>query len=107
VIAEAELAEGQTLAVEIDGRAVLVCRSGGQVHAVDDLCPHAGARLSRGRTARGVVSCPLHGARFDLATGACLSVQMGLAAVVRHKARVADGRIEVSLSHQPVTPPLT
>jgi phenylpropionate dioxygenase-like ring-hydroxylating dioxygenase large terminal subunit len=38
----------------------------GQVAAVDDICPHRGARLSEGHCHfRGTVSCPYHGWTFD------------------------------------------
>jgi 3-phenylpropionate/trans-cinnamate dioxygenase ferredoxin subunit len=106
-MAEPALAEGQAVAVEIEGRPVVICRSGQRIFAIDNLCSHSGSRLAEGRIAKGVLSCPLHGAKFDLATGACLSVQMGLADVVTHEVRVADGRIEVALSARPMTKPLT
>jgi 3-phenylpropionate/trans-cinnamate dioxygenase ferredoxin subunit len=93
--------------VAIEGRAVMLCRSGGELYALDDLCPHSGARLALGSLAGRIVACPLHGARFDLATGACLSPRMGLAAVVAHEVRVVDGWIEVALSETPATAPLT
>jgi nitrite reductase/ring-hydroxylating ferredoxin subunit len=49
---------------------VLVCRVEGALHAVDDRCTHAMAPLSAGRLRGGKVMCPLHGASFDVATGA-------------------------------------
>lgn len=44
---------------------------GGQILAVEDRCPHAGAVLSRGPLSLddGVVTCPEHGSRFDTRTG--------------------------------------
>ncbi len=80
VMAEAHLAEGQAVTMDVDGRPVAVCRSEGRLYAFDNLCPHSGARLGLGRVAKGVVSCPLHGAKFELASGRCLSVAMGLQA---------------------------
>jgi nitrite reductase/ring-hydroxylating ferredoxin subunit len=63
------LADGQVTGVEVDGRKVLLHRSGDQVHALDDLCSHAGALLSRGPVVGCAVECPLHGSRFDLRDG--------------------------------------
>lgn len=37
--------------------------------AAGDTCPHAGARLSEGELSEGVITCPRHGSRFELATG--------------------------------------
>ena len=107
VMADRDLAEGQTVTMRVEGRPIAISRSGGRLFAFDDLCPHSGARLGLGRMAKGVVSCPLHGARFDLATGACLSLPMRLPAVVTHKVGVAHGVIEVELSSTPMTEPQT
>lgn len=41
----------------------------GRLHAVQDLCPHAGAVLSEGELEGPVVTCPRHGSRFDVRTG--------------------------------------
>jgi hypothetical protein len=42
---------------------------GGEVHAVDNRCPHMGFPLHRGSVADGVLTCHWHHARFDLCTG--------------------------------------
>jgi nitrite reductase/ring-hydroxylating ferredoxin subunit len=46
---------------------------GEQVYALDDVCTHELALLSQGFVEGGAVECPLHGARFDIATGRCLA----------------------------------
>lgn len=99
--------EGQGLAVEVEGRPIALFLWEGEVFALDNLCPHSGARLAVGRIARGVLSCPLHGARFELASGQCRTPQMGLGCVVTHEVRVSDGYVEVALAAAPMTEPLT
>lgn len=68
-IAEEDLPEDTPVGVEVDGRKVLLHRSNGELHAIDDLCTHAGALLSRGQVTDCVVECPLHASRFDLRDG--------------------------------------
>lgn len=68
-IAAAELPDGAMTGVEVEGRAVLLYRHGADVHALDNTCSHAGGVLSRGEVDHCVVTCPLHGARFDLIDG--------------------------------------
>jgi nitrite reductase/ring-hydroxylating ferredoxin subunit/uncharacterized membrane protein len=68
-VEESELPDGTTTGVVVEGRQVLLHRDGDQVHALDDLCSHAGALLSRGAVAGCVVTCPLHESRFDLRDG--------------------------------------
>ncbi|HWA66581.1 MAG TPA: non-heme iron oxygenase ferredoxin subunit [Mycobacteriales bacterium] len=64
-----ELAEDSAKAVEIDGVAVCLARSQGEVTALLDECSHAEVALSDGEVADGTVECWLHGSRFDLRTG--------------------------------------
>ena len=63
--------EGEPKAVKIEGakNSILVVRHGGQLHAVGNKCPHAGAALNTGVFSCGRIVCPLHGASFDVATG--------------------------------------
>lgn len=66
-------AEGQARGVEIaPGRRLLVARVGGRLHALDDVCNHAGCLLSRGRIEGGTVVCPCHYMTFDLRDGRLL-----------------------------------
>ncbi|MDN5747171.1 MAG: non-heme iron oxygenase ferredoxin subunit [Pseudonocardia sp.] len=68
-LAEAELPDDTAVGVEVEGRKVLLHRSDGELHALDDVCSHAGGLLSRGEVADCVVTCPLHESRFDLRDG--------------------------------------
>ena len=47
-------------------RSVLLVRIQGEIRAFDGMCPHAGGPLARGDVIGTVLTCPLHGWRFDL-----------------------------------------
>lgn len=57
-------------ALDLGGEKVLLCNSGGQHFAIRNQCTHQDASLEKGRVRNGYVSCPLHGVRFNLETGA-------------------------------------
>ena len=100
------LPEGGALAVEIDGRQVVLFRSGGDIFALDNLCPHAGSRLEHGRLAGGQITCPLHGAKFDLTDGYCRNPKVGGARpIITHQVKVVEGQIEITLCELPTTAP--
>jgi nitrite reductase/ring-hydroxylating ferredoxin subunit len=82
------------LAAQIAGWQVLVLRDeSGMWHALNDRCTHQAALLSGGRVRRGALMCPLHGARFDVASGKCLG---GAYPDLRtFPVRVAEGGIEL------------
>jgi nitrite reductase/ring-hydroxylating ferredoxin subunit len=48
---------------------VLVVRDGLDVHVVEGHCPHQFAPLLGGQVEACVLTCPVHGWRFDLRTG--------------------------------------
>jgi len=73
VAALADLADDAAFATKLGNRCIALYRLDGKVHAIDDVCTHALALLSQGFIEDGAVECPLHGARFDIATGRCLS----------------------------------
>jgi nitrite reductase (NADH) small subunit len=65
-----EVPEGEGKTLEVNGRLIALFRTGGQYHAIDDVCPHMGASLSGGYVENGIVTCPWHAWRFRLADGA-------------------------------------
>ena len=63
VLADAALGEGEMRAVDVDGVAIVVARSGGEVHALSDTCVHRGGSLADGELVGECVRCPLHDSR--------------------------------------------
>lgn len=95
VIAEADFPEDGKVATQINDWYVLLAKIDGHYHAVNDRCTHAASFLSTGRIRRGAVMCPLHGARFELASGRCMG---GAYKDLRTFAvRVVDGQVEVAV----------
>jgi 3-phenylpropionate/trans-cinnamate dioxygenase ferredoxin subunit len=75
VCAEEALAPGRPVRVLVAGRPVLVVRDEeGAIRAVDDTCTHAEISLTDGFVEGRTVECWAHGAHFDLATGAALTL---------------------------------
>jgi nitrite reductase (NADH) small subunit/3-phenylpropionate/trans-cinnamate dioxygenase ferredoxin subunit len=64
-----ELTEGEGRFVQIDGFQLGVYLDRGQVFAMDDRCPHAGASLSAGVIFDGCAVCPRHNWAFRLENG--------------------------------------
>jgi 3-phenylpropionate/trans-cinnamate dioxygenase ferredoxin subunit len=59
--------------VAVDRDRVVLVNVDGAFYALDDVCGHQRAPLSRGRLEGHVVECPVHFARFDVRTGQLLS----------------------------------
>ena len=67
------LKPGQIREVIVAGKAIAVANVDGEIHALTNSCPHAENPLGEGTLHGSVVTCPGHGWRFDVVTGACLT----------------------------------
>ena len=68
-----EVPAGTKKLVEVNGQSILLCHTRDKVFAVRNLCSHAYEALADGRMKNGWIACPVHGARFDLETGAAMT----------------------------------
>ncbi len=105
-----DLVSGTMKAITVEARELLLARVGDEYYAVDDLCPHMDARLSRGSLQGAVVVCPKHGSRFDLSDGRVVQwtewsgVKLSLAKALKsprplktYPVRLQEGRLLVEL----------
>jgi 3-phenylpropionate/trans-cinnamate dioxygenase ferredoxin component len=97
VLKASEVPPGAKKAVEVNGTCVLICNSNDRLYAVSNICSHAQERLEGGRMSRGWIGCPMHGARFDLATGRALNPP-AKEPIATFRVRIVDDWIEVALS---------
>jgi toluene monooxygenase system ferredoxin subunit len=65
--------DGEKVAVDADGRAVLLMRVDGGLAAYADACPHKGTALSDGNLEGGVLTCRVHLWQFDAKSGASIN----------------------------------
>jgi len=82
--------------VEVEGEMVALFCVGGQFYALDDVCTHDGGPLAGGELTDHKVACPRHGAKFDIRTGAALSMP-ALRGTQSHDVKVDDGGVWVRL----------
>lgn len=97
-----ELKQRKCMVVTGRGYTIGVFYHGGQVHAVDNRCPHMGFPLDRGTVKDGILTCHWHHARFDLASGGTFDP---FADDVRaFPVTVVDGQVWVNPSPPPRDP---
>lgn len=65
-----DLVEGKNKCVKLDGLSILLVKQKGQVFALENKCPHVGLSLEKSKVKDGSITCPWHGSRFDIETGA-------------------------------------
>lgn len=104
-----DLSEPGKLLVEVDGDPVALFHIDGRYHAIDDVCTHDGGPLVDGDLADHTIACPRHGAKFDIRTGAALSMP-AIRATRAYDVKLEDGGIFLRLreaSAGPVSQPTT
>ena len=69
-----DIAPGTVRVFDVDGQAVAVANVDGQFYAFADVCTHDNGPVAEGELDGCVIECPRHGARFDITTGAVLSM---------------------------------
>ncbi|MGB8365009.1 MAG: Rieske (2Fe-2S) protein [Rhizomicrobium sp.] len=94
VLKVSELLPGEKKAVEIGGKSILICHSNDRFFAISNICSHADEKLECGRMSKTWIACPIHGARFELATGRAMNPP-AVRPIATYEVRVVDDWIEV------------
>ncbi|HEY8276752.1 MAG TPA: non-heme iron oxygenase ferredoxin subunit [Methyloceanibacter sp.] len=91
-----EIAPGQAKLVVLKGKEIALFNVDGEFFALDNACTHEEGPLAEGEVEGHEVTCPWHGAKFDIRTGAVLQ-DPAYDAVARHNVRVTGTDIEVEI----------
>ena len=90
------IAPGEGKLVDAAGKKIALFNVDGTFYAIDETCTHRGGPLSEGMLMGKEVTCPWHGAVFDVTTGNVLGAPAPRG-VVSYKVRVEGDDIEVEL----------
>jgi nitrite reductase/ring-hydroxylating ferredoxin subunit len=91
-----EVAPGQARLVESGGKEIALFNVDGSFHAIDNNCTHVGGPLCEGDLNGTEVTCPWHGATFDVTSGQVLGPPAG-APVNRYNVRIEGSDIEIEV----------
>ncbi len=101
-VKESDLAEASLRGAVAGALPVVLVRLAGTIHAVAGACPHIGGDLADGTLELGKLTCPLHGATFDIVSGSVradpfgvVPPEGGVEPLPRYPVRVVDGEIQV------------
>lgn len=89
-----DIPPGAKKIVEVDGVEIVIVNLDGVFYALEDVCTHDGGPLGEGRLEGCQLICPRHGARFDVRTGAALTMP-AVEAAPTYAVRVQDGDVLV------------
>ena len=96
VASTSEIGPGQAKIVDVKGKQIALFNVGGEYLAIDNMCTHEEASLAEGEIVGFEVTCPLHGAKFDVRSGEVLGPP-AYDDVARYPVRVSEGDVEVDV----------
>ncbi len=91
-----EISPGHGKLVEAGGKKIALFNVEGAFYAIDDTCTHVGGPLSEGSLDGKEVTCPWHGAIYDVTSGEVLGPPAPQG-VARYDVRVEGSDIEVEV----------
>ena len=95
-----EVPDPGKLLVEVEGEVVALFHVEGRFYAIDDVCTHDGGPLVDGELVGFKIACPRHGAKFDIRTGAALTMP-AVRPTRAHAVKVENGGVWVALGSGP------
>ncbi len=97
VVSIDDVLSGKGIVVEVDGKQIAVFNIQGLFYAIDNTCPHRGGPLGEGSLRGTTVSCPWHGAQFDVTSGQVIGPPAS-DGVKSYSTKVKEGSVWVALS---------
>jgi 3-phenylpropionate/trans-cinnamate dioxygenase ferredoxin subunit len=96
IIPTAELDNGQRVFVEIDEKPIVLFNIAGGYYAIADVCSHDDGPVGDGELDGYTITCPRHGAQFDIRNGEVLSLP-AIVDIPAYPVRVVNGKIEIGI----------
>lgn len=93
---QAELPNGERLFVEVAGKPVVIFNVAGQLFAIADLCSHDDGPVGEGDLDGYTITCPRHGAQFDIRTGKVLQMP-AVVDIPAYPVQIRDGMIYLGI----------
>lgn len=92
-----EIGDGKMTHLTAGGKEILVANIGGQYYATGNVCNHAGAELHEGELKGKELTCPWHGAKWDITTGRMIWFPQKLKDVGKYNVTVENGTVYVEV----------
>lgn len=89
-----EIPPGTHKVTDVNDVMVAVFNVDGKLYAIEDVCTHDGGILTGGSVSGCVITCPRHGATFDVRTGAALTAP-AYEPTATFPVRIANGMVQV------------
>lgn len=91
-----EIPPGGHKAITVDGIPIVLFNLENEYYAIENRCTHEDFPLSEGPIINGQITCPLHGARFNIKTGE-VTAPPAFEDVATFPVRIIEDKIQVAI----------
>ena len=91
-----ELPSGERLFVEVEGKSIVIFNVADQYFAIADVCSHDDGPVGEGTHEGYTITCPRHGAQFDIRTGRVLQMP-AVVDIPAYPVKIFDGMIQLGI----------
>jgi nitrite reductase/ring-hydroxylating ferredoxin subunit len=92
-----DIPEGKLMHITAAGKEILVANVEGKYYAMNNICNHAGAELHEGELTGKELTCPWHGAKWDVTTGNLIWFPQKLNPEESFKVNLENGTVYVEV----------
>ena len=94
-----ELPNGERLFVEIEDKPIVIFNIAGKYFSIADVCSHDDGPVGEGTLEGHTITCPRHGAQFDVRTGKVMQMP-AVVDIPAYPVRVVDGIIQLGIPRE-------
>jgi len=87
-----ELPNGERMFIEVEGKPIVIFNIAGQYFSIADVCSHDDGPVGEGNLEDYNITCPRHGAQFDVRTGKVIQMP-AVVDIPAYPVRVIEGMI--------------
>lgn len=91
-----DLPPGERLFVEIEAKPIVIFNIAGQYFSIADVCSHDDGPVGEGDVDGFTITCPRHGAQFDIRTGKVVQMP-AVVDIPAYPVRVAEGMLQLGI----------
>lgn len=99
IMPASELPNGERLFVEIEGKMIVIFNIAGQYYAIADVCSHDDGPVGEGELEGFTITCPRHGAEFDIRTGKVIQMP-AVVDIPAYPVQMKDGIIYIGIPRE-------
>ncbi|HUI89352.1 MAG TPA: non-heme iron oxygenase ferredoxin subunit [Anaerolineales bacterium] len=96
IVPAAEVPSGERMFVEIEGKPIVIFNIAGQYFSIADVCSHDDGPVGEGRLEGHTITCPRHGAQFDVRTGKVMQMP-AVVDIPAYPVRIVDGMMQLGM----------